>query len=204
MRHLIYGTILGILSTSMMSSIASATDSGAAQNRMFTPRFGASKNPYQQDPVEKVYRIRIPLMMQAYHEVAATKSDGKIRPAKVPAKPVSHMLRARIDKPNDFYVGDWKIQTIPVRWDKETNMYQVKVDVYRRLGEQGQVEETLGSISLTGQLVKQGDRLYTIQGSANKRFVDAYGQPLLELQVGSPKAQSNLPVANKGAESKTR
>lgn len=138
----------------------------------------------------KIERVRIPVTVKAWNEVDTKAVDGSLRKSRIAGQPVSQVLRARIERANDFYIGDWRITTTPVRWLKRSNQYQVRIEAFRRLGESGQIEESLGSITLTGSLEKQGDALYILNGRGRRLFRDNMGNPLLDLEAGqhNPKA----------------
>jgi hypothetical protein len=182
----------GLFSTLFIinSLSAHAADTGLASSQMYN-------RPTQttSEIAETIHRVRIPVFLQGFNEVGVAQTDGRIKPARVAGKPISHVLRARIEKPNDFYLGDWRLQSTPIRWLKQSNYYQVKIDVFRRYGGMGQVEENLGSMYLTGSLKKQADGLYSLSGSANRRFQDSEGHPILTIQVGTPTTESDRPTA---------
>ncbi|MCX6127405.1 MAG: hypothetical protein NTV34_22010 [Proteobacteria bacterium] len=169
--------IIGISASSSYSA-----DTGVAASHMLNR--GAARSPGI-DGVEPIARVRIPLMLKAWNAVAS-KGPSVKKEAKIAAKPLTHVLRARIERPNDFYLGDWRIQTTPIRWLKATNQYQVRLEVFRRYGEAGQVEESLGTLNLSAVLVKQGDGLFMVQGSSRRKFNDDQGQPILEIEAGTP------------------
>lgn len=170
-----------LLYFSAYASVASATDTGAASAQLYNLPGG----PQKLESLETIQRVRIPIVLQAWTTVSTKSRDGTNRESRIPQKPISHILRARIEKPNDFFVGDWRIQTTPIRWLKNTNQYQVRLEVYRRYGEAGQIEESLGTMNLTGILQKQADGLFLVQGSAKKRFNDHNGQPIASLEAGT-------------------
>jgi hypothetical protein len=129
-------------------------------------------------------RVRIPMTLKTWTDVDTRSPDGKTTKSHIAAKPITQVLRARIERSNDFYIGDWRIQTTPVRWLKRSNQYQVRLEAFRRYGEAGQLEESLGSITLTGLLEKQDDGLYILNGTARRVFRDKSGTPVLDLDAG--------------------
>lgn len=171
------------------SQSAQATDTGVAADQLYNRPGGMPKI----ESMETIQRVRIPLVLQAWTAVTAKTREGRNQETRIAQKPISHVLRARIEKPNDFFVGDWRIQTTPIRWIKNTNQYQVRLEVFRRFGEAGQIEESLGMMNLTGILQKQADGLFLIQGTAKKRFNDHHGQPIASLEAGTP-ADVNAPA----------
>lgn len=184
----------GLILTSWMSSLAFAADTGAASEQLYNRPDAKQKI----ESMETMQRVRIPVILQAWSNITAKSRDGGKQDSRIAQKPVSHVLRARIEKTNDFYVGDWRIQTTPIRWIKATGQYQVRLELYRRYGEGGQIEENLGSVNLTGLLQKQADGLYLVHGSAKRRFTDSSGQPVASLQIGDQEepVQTEVSKAN--------
>ncbi|MCX6118121.1 MAG: hypothetical protein NT027_11310 [Proteobacteria bacterium] len=168
-----------------------AADTGEASSRLID----SNKTESILEDSAKIERVRINVSIQSWNSVASTNSSGKSSVAKVPLKPLNHVLRARIEKPNDFYFSDLRIQTNPIRWIKPTGQYQLKAEIYRRLGESGQIEESIGTMLLSGVLKKQGENLYTFIGSSKRRFLDQSGLPQLDITLGVPNHSSNDPVA---------
>jgi hypothetical protein len=124
------------------------------------------------------------MTFKTWSDIETRDPDGKSRRTKIAGKPVSQVLRARIERSNDFFLGDYRIKTTPVRWLKRSHQYQVKIELFKRLGEDGTLEESLGSVTLTGVLEKQDDGLYVLNGSARRLFRDRSGDPLLDLDAG--------------------
>lgn len=164
------------------TDVLSGADTGAAAAHLL----GRPESTPTLENAEEIQRVRIPVFMQAWNTVSSKALDGTQKSAKIAAKPLNHILRARMERPNDFYLGDWRIQTTPIRWLKSSNQYQVRLEIFRRYGEAGQVEESLGTMNLSGVLQKQGDGLYTIQGSTRRRFNDQQSQPVLDIEAGNP------------------
>jgi hypothetical protein len=182
----------------MAANSVSGADMGAASSQMLNTN---SRNTGLTS-LEPVQRVRIPIQLQGWNSVGSTIKEAG-RQARIPSKPLNHVLRARIEKSNDFYLGDWRIETTPVRWLKNTNQYQVRLEIYRRFGESGQVEESVGVLNLSGVLQKQEDGLFVMGGSSKRKFFDKEGQPVLEIQAGTPLAQESSPVASKPGTQKT-
>lgn len=166
--------------SSLLATASYAADTGAAAAQLYNQPGGLPKI----ESMETIQRVRIPVSLQAWNTVSTKGRDGTKQDSRIAQKPLTHVLRARIEKSNDFYVGDWRIQTTPIRWLKSTGQYQVRLELFRRFGEAGQIEESLGSVNLTGILQKQSDGLYMVQGTAKRRFNDSTGQPVANLEVG--------------------
>lgn len=129
-------------------------------------------------------RVRIPLTLKSWSLVETRDRDGKLRKSRMPTKPVSQVLRARIERANDFFLGDFRIKTTPIRWLKRSNQYQVKLEIFKRLNLDGSLEESLGSVTLTGILNKQDDGLFVLNGTARRLFRDRQGEPILDFDAG--------------------
>jgi hypothetical protein len=155
-----------------------STDLGVARSSVYE---GGSNESLS---TQKTQRVRIPVSLKGWNELDAKAQDGSSKKARIPSKVISQVLRARIERANDFYLGQWRIQTTPTRWLKRSNQYQVRLEVFRRHGDQGQVEESLGSVLLTGMLNKQDDGLFVLEGTARRIFRDKVGTPILDLEAG--------------------
>jgi hypothetical protein len=129
-------------------------------------------------------RVRIPLSFKTWSLVETKDADGRSRKSRIASKPMAQVLRARIERANDFYLGDFRIKTTPVRWLKRSNQYQVKLEMFKRLNLDGTMEETLGSVTLTGVLEQQDDGLFILNGTARRLFRDRSGEPILDLDAG--------------------
>ena len=176
MRYAVSALLLMLASTSLDAS--TSTSLGAASGQVYNrPEDSAIETNATQ-------RVRIPMTLKAWNEVETKTAEGKDAKSRIAGRPTNHVLRARIERANDFYLGDWRVQTTPVRWLKRSNQYQVRLEVYRRYGEAGQLEESLGSVTLTGILEKQEDGLYILNGTARRMFRDKSGEPLLDIDAG--------------------
>ena len=95
-----------------------------------------------------------------------------------------HTLRARLNKVNHFFVGDFHVETRPQSWVKQSRRYKIKLTVYRRYGAFGQLEENIGSVDLAGVLEEQDQNVFILYGSTAKRLRNKFGQPVLDLVAG--------------------
>lgn len=129
-------------------------------------------------------RVRIPLTFKSWSLVETKDRDGKSRKSRIATKPLTQVLRARIERANDFFLGDFRIKTTPIRWLKRSNQYQVKLEIFKRLNLDGSLEESLGSVTLTGVLDKQDDGLFVLNGTARRLFRDRQGEPILDFDAG--------------------
>jgi len=129
-------------------------------------------------------RVRIPLVLTPYKSVATKGVAGEDGATTIPQIAEQHVLRARIDKPNQFYVGDFRVETNPKRLMKKTGRYVIQLDVFRRYGEFGQLEELMGSVDLVGVLRKQEANVYVLDGVGKRKFRDKRGLAMLDVTAG--------------------
>lgn len=182
-----------------VSSAVASTDSpvGVAREQMVSRPNVSGPDPLENQLENQVERLRIQLRVTPYAKVPTKTPDGTAEhPSYMSGKTLTHILRARVDKPNQFYIGDWHVDTTPVRWLKRTNRYQTRLEIYRRYGEFGQLEESLGTFTVTGMLKKQADGLYVFYGFAQKRFRDREGHPVVDIAAGQREdKEPSSPVA---------
>jgi hypothetical protein len=177
-RRVLVPTVF-VVAVSMLSVEAYAATAASQLGAASTQLYNSTETT-----ASDTQRVRIPVTLKAWNDVDARTADGKLAKTKIIGRPVTHVLRARMEKSNDFYLGDWRIQTTPIRWLRHSQQYQVKLEVFRRFGESGQLEETLGAVTLTGILDKEDDGLYMLSGTARRIFRDKSGEPLLDLDAG--------------------
>ena len=195
LAHYVQSLILVLFSASSYAVTAGSEPStGVASEFMLNnPDTEHNKASAANDP----QRVRIPVSIKAWTTVTATDGNAKGRPTRIATKPMSQVLRARMERPNDFYLGDWRVQTVPVRWLKRTGQYQVRLELFQRLGEAGQIEDSMGSVLLSGVLSKQADGLFVIQGKARRQFFDKHGNPIAEIQAGQATDETHAPAISR-------
>lgn len=145
-------------------------------------------------------QVRIGLRLTPFKKITTKLRDGSDETRFLPAEPLRHTLRARLNKTNHFFVGEWHIETVPTKWINKTRRYEVRLNVYRRFGAFGQLEESLGSVDLAGVLEQQEDRLFVLLGVARKRLRDKFQNPSLDIVAGFSAPEKPQQVA-KGAAS---
>jgi hypothetical protein len=178
MCRFVSSSILALALSSPVFAVTSQTDLGVAGGSLYnSPEDSNTETATTQ-------RVRIPLTLKTWNDVETRATDGSSRKSRIAGKAVAQVLRARIERANDFYLGDWRVQTTPVRWLKRSNQYQVRLEVFRRHGDAGQLEESLGSVTLTGVLDKQDDGLFMVHGTARRIFRDKSGEPVLDMEAG--------------------
>ena len=96
---------------------------------------------------------------------------------------LKHILRAKIEKPNHFYVGDYHIVTEPFVYSKIHRRLGMRLSFYQRFGTYKQLEESIGQMEIRGDLRGKGPIGHFV-GYSQKIFKDKKGQPILEVQLG--------------------
>lgn len=152
-------------------------------------------------------RVRIGLRLTPYGKTVVKDSKGIPQESYVAREPIRHTLRARLNKVNHFYMGEWHVETSPKHMIKQTKGYVVTLRIYRRYGAFGQLEEHVGSVDLAGTLDPQSDTIYVLNGIARQRLRDKFGFPYLDVVAGySPSgndAQNTPPTPIQSAPAKT-
>jgi hypothetical protein len=149
-------------------------------------------------------KVRIGLRLTPFKRVVTRNRDGSTDQRFVPIEPLRHTLRARLNKTNHFFVGEWHVESVPTKWIKKTRHYEVKLNIYRRYGAFGQLEENVGSIQLAGTLEEERDNVHVLLGTARKRLRDKAGQPYLDVVAGfAPGAEQGPAVSLSGPERQT-
>lgn len=149
-------------------------------------------------------KVRIGLRLTPFKKVVTRNRDGSTDQRFVPIEPLRHTLRARLNKTNHFFVGEWHVESVPTKWVKKTRHYEVKLNVYRRYGAFGQLEENVGQIELAGTLEEEKDNVHVLLGTARKRLRDKAGQPYLDLVAGfAPGAEKGPAVSLSAPERQT-
>lgn len=138
-------------------------------------------------------RVRIPVQLIGYEKIVVTGKNGQARHQFKALSPLRHHLRARIERPNHFYVGTWHIETVPVQWKRETKAYEVKLRFFKRYGEGRELEELVGSGTAKGFLSGKGPH-YLFAGRMQQTFKDPQGQPILAVGIG-PEPTGNAGIA---------
>ena len=92
-------------------------------------------------------------------------------------------LRAALDRPSHFYVGNWHFVTRPVFWSRQARQYKTRLTIFQRLGKDRKVEEKIGSLVAIGTLKAYRD-FYILQNFQKKTFKDANGNPRLRVVTG--------------------
>ena len=149
----------------------------------------------------RMARVRIHLKLIPYDKIVVRDKQGQFKEKFRPIKKLNHVLRARIERPNHFYVGDWHIETVPMKWDQNLKKLKVKLRFYKRYGEGRNLEEYLGNAILSGTLVGK-DFLYVVKGRKNALFKNRKNNPVLAVEIGKAEApkvgKSSTPRKKRG------
>ena len=162
------------------SALGPVGDQPTAQWMPPTPEMARKVNERAAQPA----KVRLGLRLTPFKKVTTRGRDGTVDTRYVPVEPLRHTLRARLNVTNHFFVGEWHIETVPVKWVKKTRHYELRLDIYRRYGAFGQLEENVGSVNLAGILEDQGDNVHVLIGVARKRLRDKFGNPYLDVVAG--------------------
>ena len=150
-------------------------------------------------------RIRIGLRLTPFKKVVTRFQDGTTKVRHVPDTLIRRTLRARLDKTNHFFLGEWHIETKPERWQRESRHYQVRLSLSRRYGALGQLEESVGQVIVRGTLEPQADGVFALFGVGAARLRNKLSEPLVDIvagfrpgEVGEPTVLSKGPKVRRG------
>ena len=126
-------------------------------------------------------QVRIALSLTPWQKFVPRTHRGQ--PTYRRAKTRKLTLRAALDRPSHFYVGDWHFVTRPVLWSRQARQYKTRLTIFQRLGKDRKVEEKIGTLVAAGTLKAYRD-LYILQNFQKKTFKDANGSPRLLVVTG--------------------
>lgn len=129
-------------------------------------------------------RVKVPLKMTVFESIVVKNDEGIRRIEQKALTPIKYNFKATIDRTNHFYVSDYHVETVPVKWDAGSKNWTVEVNFFRRYGEGQELEEAVGSLTVRGQL-EGARRLFTLQGKAKQTFNNKQGKPLLMVEMDS-------------------
>jgi len=164
---------------------------GGARWTAPTPAGAKAINERQAQPA----KVRIGLRLTPFRKVVTQDRNGRNVEHSMPLEALRYTLRARLNRVNHFFVGKWHIETTPEQWVRTTRHYVVKLDIYRRYGAFGQLEENVGSVQLRGVLDQGENNVHVLLGVARKRLRDKFGRPVLDVVAGfAPGASTKAPA----------
>lgn len=128
-------------------------------------------------------RVRIHLRLVPYVKVIAKDKNLESYHAYRAVGKMQYTLRAKINRVNHFYIGNWHIETIPLSFNRRSKYYKLKLKLYKIYGNNSQLQEYVGSLTAEGGLVG-GNHLYTFNGHRASKFTDRAGNPICQLDIG--------------------
>ncbi len=130
------------------------------------------------------YKVRLSLKIVPYESTSNTEPNAQQVDSLNQAKALKRILRCDLENSDHFYIGRYHIVTRPRGWNKQTQTVQIDIHIAERFGGDGQVEEDLGSVLVTGTL--QGEQSpYTLQGYRKIKLLDKQLQPKILVEAGS-------------------
>ncbi len=142
-----------------------------------------------------VSRVRIPLTIKGFERVPAAGSGGAANGARdvtIPRRAQQFNLKARLDRPNHFYFGDWHFETLPTG-KTPSGEVQIKMSLSRTFGDDHELEEHVGDMDLQGGIARGEPGVYDFMGKAGARFTGRSGDTLVEIQVNGGQAREHAP-----------
>ncbi len=144
-------------------------------------------------------QVRIALTLVPWQKFVPHNNRGQ--PTYRRTKERKLTLRAALDRPSHFYVGDWHFVTQPVFWSRQARQYKTRLTIFQRLGKDRKVEEKIGSLVAAGTLKAYRD-LYILQNFQRKTFKDADGNPRLRVVMGFTQESKRKRVVARRTEQK--
>lgn len=124
-------------------------------------------------------RVRIPLTIRGFEKVPASDSPGA-REVMLGKRARQFNLRARLDRPNHFYFEDWHVETTP---EKRQGRVVVKLSLSRTYGENRDLEDHIGDMTVAGDLLRQSAGMYVFKGRSSAKFTNRSGELAAEVRV---------------------
>ena len=136
-------------------------------------------------------QVRVGLRLMTFISAKTQNLKGDIKTITRPGDEIKRTLRARINQQNHFIVGDYHIESIPLSFIKQTGQYSLRLRIAKRLGNYGDVEESVGSVDVQGKLerISGNQGLFVLKGASAKQFNDSMGRPILKVVAGFGEAQ---------------
>lgn len=168
------------------------------------PTFNMGENPLGSisEPPE-VARVRVPIKITGYEQIMVQNQHGVRRIEHKALAPLDYNLRATINRTNHFYLSDWHIESVPIKWEKDLKNWKAELKFYKRYGQEQDLEEYVGSLAVSGHLMGEPkDKVYKFSGQARQQFQNKRGSPVLVVEVGQgvtepkgnvAKSKSHLP-----------
>lgn len=159
-----------------------------------TIQTGASELTEVEAPQE-VARVRIPLRLTHFEAITVAAREGGKRMEYKPLAPMTYHLRATVNRSNHFYLSDWHIESVPMKWQKASKQWEVELKFYKRYGQEQELEEFIGNLPLKGRLMG-GEMLFTFDTQAKHTFMSKRSTPVLTVEAGTT-ALEKAPIARR-------
>lgn len=170
-----------LLSCLLFASAVSAVEAG----NLSTIRTGEENLSGLIANPPEVAKVRLPLKMTSFEQVIIQNGQGARRIEHKALAPVTYTLRATINRSNHFYVSDWHIETVPMKWERDQKIWQAEVKFYKRYGQEQELEEYVGTLPLNGRLLEHDKgKLFVLVTKAQQQFQNKRGNPLLIVNAG--------------------
>jgi hypothetical protein len=169
-------------------------ENAATRSRWIAPEATEAKVLNEKAKTTAPAKVRIGLRLTPFNKIVTKARDGQVSTRYIPGEALRHTLRARLNKMNHFFVGEWHLETVPLKWVQKTRRYEVRLNVYRRYGAFGQLEESVGSVDLAGVLDEQKDNVHVLLGVARQRLRDKEGNPYLDVVAGFAPGSAPAPT----------
>jgi hypothetical protein len=129
-------------------------------------------------------RVRILVKVTPFEKVIVQSPRGIQTYTFKPGQEIVHTLRARINRPNHFYFGEWHVSSTPLSFRKDTKQYRVRLNFQKIYGAAANLEESIGDIEVAGVLQPVEDGMFNLVASERMLFKDLEGQPKLNIVAG--------------------
>jgi hypothetical protein len=129
-------------------------------------------------------QVRIGVSFTPYKLVTTRLRDGRLNKQPIEGEPIHRVLKTKTEKINHFFVDDWHIETVPVQFIKRAKKLTMRLNIYRRYGSYGELEETVGSMEIQGTLRRGQDGVHIFEGVEEKTLNNKDGEPLLKIAAG--------------------
>ncbi|MFY7929790.1 MAG: hypothetical protein ACOVS5_13040 [Oligoflexus sp.] len=131
-----------------------------------------------------VARVRIPMKITSFEPVLIQSANGVKRLEHKPLSPNAYNLRATINRSNHFYLADWHVESVPIKWDRDQRLWKVELKFYKRYGQEQELEEYVGTLPVQGKLTGGEAKVFVLDAKAQQQFNNKRGSPVLIVEVG--------------------
>ncbi|MBC7661499.1 MAG: hypothetical protein H7249_17520 [Chitinophagaceae bacterium] len=143
-------------------------------------------------------RVKVPLKMTLFEQIIVKNQDGIRRIEHKPLTPIRYNFKATIDRTNHFYVSDYHVETVPVKWEHDSKEWTLTVHFYKRFGDGQELEESVGSMDIKGKL-EGSQKLYTLKARGQQSFKNKQGFPQLVVEIDSKAGAEKGNIARRDA-----